>query len=118
MIRNAEICYGQLQQLPGKIGSELAQIEWLNTLRSRIGIPGGTCEFDLPVYYAWQNLPENQRQHDLRQWASGTKPMEDSLRLLLDFLRNSGMTQRITTNQGLFQQSLPTNRQYQLCASA
>jgi cell division protein ZapD len=23
-------------------------------VRSRISIPGGTCEFDLPAYYAWQ----------------------------------------------------------------
>jgi cell division protein ZapD len=31
--------------------------EWLMSIRSRISIPGGTCEFDLPAYYAWQ-------QHD------------------------------------------------------
>ena len=24
------------------------------SIRSRISIPGGTCEFDLPAYYAWQ----------------------------------------------------------------
>jgi cell division protein ZapD len=23
--------------------------------QSRVGIPGGTCEFDLPAYYAWQH---------------------------------------------------------------
>ena len=27
------------------------------SIRSRISIPGGTCEFDLPAYYAWQQLP-------------------------------------------------------------
>ena len=26
------------------------------SIRSRISIPGGTCEFDLPAYYAWQQL--------------------------------------------------------------
>ena len=30
--------------------------EWLMSIRSRISIPGGTCEFDLPAYYAWQQL--------------------------------------------------------------
>ena len=25
------------------------------SVRSRISIPGGTCEFDLPAYYAWQH---------------------------------------------------------------
>jgi cell division protein ZapD len=38
-------------------------------IRSRICIPGGTCEFDLPSYYAWQHKTGVSRQADLNlQW--------------------------------------------------
>jgi cell division FtsZ-interacting protein ZapD len=39
------------------------------SIRSRIGIPGGTCEFDLPGYYAWQHLdPAEERRPT---WSAG-----------------------------------------------
>lgn len=38
----------------------LTENDWLTAIRSRISIPGGTCEFDLPAYHAWQHLsPES-----------------------------------------------------------
>jgi cell division protein ZapD len=49
--------FSGLNQLQGKAGQALASNDWLMSIRSRISIPGGTCEFDLPAYYAWQ-------QHD------------------------------------------------------
>ena len=36
--------------------------EWLMSIRSRISIPGGTCEFDLPAYYAWQQHTAARRR--------------------------------------------------------
>ena len=48
--------------LQGKAGQPLTTHEWLMSVRSRIGIPGGTCEFDLPGYYAWQQHPAQNRQ--------------------------------------------------------
>ena len=42
-----------LNAMPGKAGQNLRENEWLMSVRSRAGIPGGTCEFDLPSYHAW-----------------------------------------------------------------
>ena len=53
---------------PGKAGAALTGNEWLMSIRSRISIPGGTCEFDLPAYYAWQQLEPARRRADLLQW--------------------------------------------------
>ena len=44
-----------------KIGHTLLEKDWLTAIRSRISIPGGTCEFDLPAYHAWQHLPAEER---------------------------------------------------------
>ena len=60
------------------------------SIRSRVGIPGGTCEFDLPAYYAWQSFAPAQRQADLVRWASTLTPLADSVRLLLKLIRDSG----------------------------
>ena len=48
-------CFTTLNNLPGKAGQSLTENDWLMSIRSRVGIPGGTCEFDLPAYYAWQH---------------------------------------------------------------
>ena len=56
--------FNGLNQLQGKAGAALSSNEWLMSIRSRISIPGGTCEFDLPAYYAWQKLaPQIGRAH-------------------------------------------------------
>jgi cell division protein ZapD len=46
--------FSGLNALPGKAGHALTANDFLMAIRSRVNIPGGTCEFDLPAYYAWQ----------------------------------------------------------------
>src|SRR6218665_388625 len=69
VLQRIEHAYQGLIQLQGKAGQALAANDWLMSIRSRISIPGGTCEFDLPSYYAWQHEPAARRQSDLQQWA-------------------------------------------------
>ena len=47
-----------LNSMIGKMGSALGEGEFLNSIRSRTAIPGGTCEFDLPAYHAWQHYAQ------------------------------------------------------------
>ena len=67
-------CFNALNTIPGKAGQSLTENDWLMSIRSRINIPGGTCEFDLPGYYAWQHRDAAQRQEDLERWASSLAP--------------------------------------------
>ena len=53
--------FNQLNEVPGKAGHALTANEWLMSIRSRIGIPGGTCEFDLPAYHAWPQFAPGGR---------------------------------------------------------
>ena len=39
-------CFSALNNVPGKAGQSLTENDWLMSIRSRIGIPGGTCAFD------------------------------------------------------------------------
>jgi len=106
--------FAGLNQLPGKAGHALTANEWLMSIRSRISIPGGTCEFDLPGYYAWQQHDPSRRRADLARWIALLLPLAEALTVLLGLLRDSGVAQRVNAPAGQFQQSLPAGRTYHL----
>lgn len=107
-------CFAALSGLPGKAGQALTENDWLMSVRSRAVIPGGTCEFDLPAYYAWQHQSVDARRTDLETWASTLRPLANSIYLLLKMQRDSGTPQKVMASGGQFQQQLPQGRTYQL----
>ncbi|TFZ05331.1 cell division protein ZapD [Ramlibacter henchirensis] len=107
-------CFNSLNNVPGKAGQSLTDNEWLMSIRSRIGIPGGTCEFDLPAYYAWQKLDADTRRADLARWTRPLGTLAESVHLLLKLLRDSGTPQKVMAVDGHFQQTLPQGRTFQL----
>ena len=107
-------CFATLNNLPGKAGQALTENDWLMSIRSRVGIPGGTCEFDLPAYYAWQHRPAAARRADLERWGSTLAPLAESIHMLLRLLRDSGLPQKVMATAGQLQQTLPTGRTFQL----
>jgi cell division protein ZapD len=114
VIGKLEGCFSTLNNLPGKAGQSLTENEWLMSIRSRVGIPGGTCEFDLPAYYAWQHRSATMRQDDLERWASTLAPFAESVHMLLKLLRDSGTPQKVVATHGQLQQTLPQGRTFQL----
>ena len=114
VIAQIESCFKEVNGTPGKAGQSLTENEWLMSIRSRGGIPGGTCEFDLPAYYAWQHLPAEQRRGDLERWAGTLAPLAESIHVLLRMLRDSGAPQKVIATGGQLQQPLPQGRTFQL----
>ena len=109
-----ESCFAALNGLPGKAGHSLTENDWLMSIRSRVGIPGGTCEFDLPAYFAWQHTSPGARKTDLQRWIAPLVPLAESIRMLLTLLRDSGAPQKVVAPGGLYQQTLPQGRTFQL----
>ncbi len=114
VVAKLESCFGALNRLPGKAGQSLTENEWLMSIRSRVNIPGGTCEFDLPAYYAWQQHPADQRRAQLEGWASTLSPLAEAVHLLLKLLRDSGVPQKVMATAGHLQQTLAQGRTFQL----
>jgi cell division protein ZapD len=106
--------FSALNGLPGKVGQSLTENDWLMSIRSRVGIPGGTCEFDLPAYFAWQHESSDERRNDLHRWVGKLSPLADSVQLLLQLIRESGAPQKVVALSGQFQQNLPQGRTFQL----
>ena len=103
-----------LTQLQGKAGQALTTNDWLMSIRSRISIPGGTCEFDLPAYYAWQHEPAAKRQGDLQRWVRTFTPLANALKVMLGLLRDAGHPHMVAAPCGQYQQSLKESRSYHL----
>jgi cell division protein ZapD len=114
VVARIDHAFNGLNQLSGKAGAALTGNEWLMSIRSRISIPGGTCEFDLPAYYAWQKHPAAQRRADLLQWTASLMPLAEALKVLLSLWRDTGSPHKVLAAGGQYQQSLPQGRAFQL----
>jgi cell division protein ZapD len=114
VIGRIDHAFNGLNQLQGKAGADLVGNEWLMSIRSRISIPGGTCEFDLPAYYTWQQLPPQRRRADLVQWIASMMPLAEALQVLLGLLRDAGVPHKVVAIGGQYQQSLSQGKSYLL----
>jgi cell division protein ZapD len=114
VIGRIDHAFNGLNALQGKAGQTLTANDWLMSIRSRISIPGGTCEFDLPAYYAWQQHAPERRRADINGWATSLMPLAEALQVLLGLLRDSGTPQRMHAAGGQYQQRLPEGKTYHL----
>jgi cell division protein ZapD len=103
-----------LNGINGKLGQSLTENDFLMSIRSRAVIPGGTCEFDLPAYHAWQHRDSASRQADLTRWIEPFASLSQAIGLLIQMLRESGSKQKVMAVQGQLQQNLPQGRSFQL----
>ncbi len=102
-----------LEAGPGYL-QPLKESEFLSSVKHRSAIPGGTCEFDLPVYNHWLRQPFDRRKQDLDAWVSSVRPLCDAVLELLWLIRESGQpTDEIATN-GMFQNMVKKGEQCRL----
>ncbi len=90
--------------MSGKTGQPLRENEWLMSIKQRIAMPGGSCEFDLPSYHYWRAQDAGLRRADLQTWQSSLMPLHTGLEIILRLLREGGKSFRFTANHGVFQQ--------------
>jgi cell division protein ZapD len=105
VVRDMERAAAELVGVSGKFGQHLRDNEWLMGIKQRVAIPGGVCEFDLPSYYYWLNLPDEVRQSDLREWLAPVLPMYHGLKIVLQLLRASARPAMVVAQQGVYQQT-------------
>lgn len=97
-----------------KITNELDAHGWLMSIRKRMSIPGGTCEFDLPAYHAWLHFPANERLAHLYGWVAQLAPLADAIANLLRLIRDSATLQKTTAPQGKLELHLPPNKTFSM----
>ena len=91
------------------LGACLRESEFLNSIKNRLAIPGGTCQFDLPSYHAWLTHPYPRRTRDMQGWLAELKPLKDTIALLMALTRESALPTREVAQQGVYQRNFDTH---------
>jgi cell division protein ZapD len=76
--------------------------EFLNSIKLRSAIPGGTCEFDLPEYFCWLNQPAEVRMQAFGEWLGLLRPLCDAIAELLWLTRQAGRSRQELAKGGVF----------------
>lgn len=84
----------------------LKDSDFLNAIKHRSAIPGGTCEFDLPEYSHWLRQPMERRQQDMAQWIEAVRPLCDGVSEVLWLIRESAQPQQKQALNGMYQHSM------------
>ncbi len=84
----------------------LKDSDFLNAIKHRSAIPGGTCEFDLPEYSHWLRQPIGRRQQDLAEWIQSIRPLCDGVSEVLWLIRESGQPVEQQAVNGMYQHSM------------
>jgi len=109
-----DVLTDRLHSLDGHPGQKIRENEFLNTIQQRSTIAGGNCDFDLPAYHQWLLLPAENRAQDISKWLQDYLPIRDSIRMILNLIRDGATTSKQTAEAGFYQQSLDTSVPFQL----
>jgi cell division protein ZapD len=80
----------------------LRDSEFVNAIKHRSAIPGGTCEFDLPDYTFWLTQSDDARTRTFHQWLGLLRPLCDAIAELLWLTRQNGRIREETARGGAF----------------
>ena len=81
----------------------LRDSDFLNAIKHRSTIPGGTCEFDLPEYRHWLDQPFEVRSAQFDEWMTTIRPLCDAVIELLWLTREAARPRVETAVGGAFQ---------------
>jgi cell division protein ZapD len=92
----------------------LRDSEFLNAIKHRSSIPGGTCEFDLPDYTHWLSQPDEVRGADFAHWLAIIRPLGDAVSELLWMTREQAKAKQEVATNGVFHVALDRGMPAQL----
>jgi len=92
----------------------LRDSEFLNAIKHRSAIPGGTCEFDLPDFYFWLAQPDETRMRTFNQWLGLLRPLCDAIAELLWLTRQNGRARQEIATGGSFSLTFERDNPLQL----
>lgn len=91
---------------PGKIGLNLRDNFFLNTIRQHVLSPGGEADFELPAYAFWLHTARSEKYRDLLQWYEEFLPVIQAITLLLKLTRAKTQKKQLTAFDGAYHEHL------------
>lgn len=106
--------YNRLRSISGNIAQGLKEHHLISSLLQRSAVTAGVNSFDLPLFHYWLQQPANDRIATLEQWYDTLDVIRQPIELVLGLIRSSAEPVAVKAEQGFYQQSLDTNRTFQL----
>jgi len=89
-----------------KLTGPLQESDFLNNIKHRSSIPGGTCMFDLPDYAYWLRLPYEERSKELQGWLTIIRPICDAVEQVLWLIRETNEPTKKLAVHGMHQHNI------------
>lgn len=106
LTRNLAVSREQVARIGTGFLQSLKDSEFLNAIKHRSAIPGGTCEFDLPEYSHWLRQPYARRQQDLKLWIDDIRPLCDAVAEVMWLIRESVLAADKLAINGMYQHNM------------
>ena len=106
LIHNLAASRDELSHIGTAYLQPLKDSEFLNAIKHRSAIPGGTCEFDLPEYNHWLRQPFARRQEDMVSWSGSIRPVCDAVTELMWLIRESAEPKEKMAINGMYQHGM------------
>lgn len=103
LLSNLERLRNELNSVGALFMQPLRDSEFLNSIKHRSSIPGGTCEFDLPDFRHWLEQPFAVRAATFGAWMAAIRPLCDAVTELLWLARAGGRPSAHTATAGSYQ---------------
>jgi dephospho-CoA kinase len=99
-------CIQALHGTTEQLSRHLQQDYLFSSVRQRLNIPGGTCDFDLPVYSHWLRAPAGQRAETLNRWFAPFENVERAIGICLKVIRESADPLECVAEAGYYEHGL------------
>ena len=114
LVRNLIDSRAELSSVGTSFLQPLKDSDFLNAIKNRSAIPGGTCEFDLPEYSHWLRQSFTRRSEDMEVWISAIRPLCDAVTEVLWLIRQSATAADKLAINGMYQHSMQKDAQCRL----
>ena len=104
----------ELDGLHGQLISHLKDNDFINSIKQRSVIPGGTCDFDLPAYHYWLTQAADKRTKTLSSWLQPFSPVHNAVTHCLNLIRDSAEVESCIATRGFYQRNLDSHQPNQL----
>ncbi len=114
ILNELESLISQIYGFNKPFGQDLKKNDFLIAIRQRVVIPGGTCDFDLPIYHHWLQNPPETRTQTVNNWLAHFDLLNHAVFLILKLIRESTLHHQEVAEEGIYQKTLDSNTPCQL----
>jgi cell division protein ZapD len=104
----------RLEDQVGSLDYRVKGNEFFTAVRQRTALPGGACDFDLPIYHYWLSQGIPAREELLLEWFQPLETVAEAIRQVLTFMRAAGHPRKVLAHEGYYEQGLDTNHAWQM----